>query len=74
MPGDRNCGAVCLLGSYGDQVMRQPIRNILLILLIDGDRIRNLNHLILSTESQLRYVINEFLAYYDHERLHSAPG
>lgn len=33
-----------------------------------------LNHLILSTESQLRYVINEFLEYYNHERPHSALG
>ena len=30
-----------------------------------------LDHLILSTEAQLRYVVKEFLEYYNHERPHS---
>ena len=30
-----------------------------------------LNHLILSSEEQLRYVINEYLEYYNHERPHA---
>lgn len=30
-----------------------------------------LNHLILTSEEQLRYVVNEFLEYYNHERPHS---
>ena len=30
-----------------------------------------LNHLILSTDEQLRYVVREFLLYYNHERPHS---
>lgn len=31
-----------------------------------------LDHLVLATEAQLRYVIREFLLYYNHERPHSA--
>lgn len=33
-----------------------------------------LNHLILSTDEQLRYVVREFLLYYNHERPHSGLG
>ena len=31
-----------------------------------------LNHFVLTLEAQLRYVLKEFLEYYNHERLHSA--
>lgn len=33
-----------------------------------------LNHLILSNEKQLRYVIDEFMEYYHHERPHEGLG
>ena len=33
-----------------------------------------LNHLILSSDEQLRYVVREFLLYYNHERPHSGLG
>ena len=33
-----------------------------------------LNHLILSTDEQLRYVVREFQLYYNHERPHSGLG
>ena len=33
-----------------------------------------LNHLILSTDDQLRHVVREFLLYYNHERPHSGLG
>ena len=31
-----------------------------------------LNHFVLTSEAQLRYVVKEFLEYYSHERPHSA--
>ena len=31
-----------------------------------------LNYFVLTSEAQLRYVVKEFLEYYNHERLHSA--
>ncbi len=33
-----------------------------------------LNHLILTSEEQLRYVIREYLEYYNHERPHAGLG
>ena len=33
-----------------------------------------LNHFVLTSEAQLRYVVKEFLEYYNHERPHSALG
>ena len=33
-----------------------------------------LDHLILTSEAQLRYVVNEYLEYYNHERPHSGLG
>ena len=33
-----------------------------------------LNHVILQSEAQLRYVVNEFLIYYNRERPHSGLG
>ena len=33
-----------------------------------------LNHLILSSEEQLRYVLAEYLQYYHHERIHQGLG
>ncbi len=32
--------------------------------------LNSLNHLILSSEGQLRYVLSEYLEYYHHERIH----
>ena len=32
----------------------------------------SMNHFVLTSEAQLRYVVKEFLEYYNHERPHSA--
>lgn len=37
-------------------------------------REEGLDHLILSSEEQLRYVLAEYLQYYHHERIHQGLG